>query len=214
MGLSQQDKTFLASISFIYRVISTSSMTAADKFGIAFSIGFTVALIAFAMSFSAVTNAPTEPMPAPTTPPPAPKPTPPVMEEEVMEEAPMEEEVMEEEAMEEEAMEEAPMEEEEAAMSAEVSIPSGSSTPGCEENDECFLPSTVVIGVGGTVTWTNDDTAAHTVTSGSAENGPDGTFDSSILMAGKTFEYTFEEADEYDYFCVVHPWMTGKVIVE
>lgn len=194
MGLSQQDKTFLASISFIYRVISTSSMTAADKFGIAFSIGFTVALIAFAMSFSAVTNAPTEPMPAPTTPPPAPKPTPPVMEEE--------------------AMEEAPMEEEEAAMSAEVSIPSGSSTPGCEENDECFLPSTVVIGVGGTVTWTNDDTAAHTVTSGSAENGPDGTFDSSILMAGKTFEYTFEEADEYDYFCVVHPWMTGKVIVE
>ncbi|MFY9300615.1 MAG: plastocyanin/azurin family copper-binding protein [Candidatus Nitrosotenuis sp.] len=169
-------------------------MTAADKFGIAFSIGFTVALIAFAMSFSAVTNAPTEPMPAPTTPPPAPKPTPPVMEEE--------------------AMEEAPMEEEEAAMSAEVSIPSGSSTPGCEENDECFLPSTVVIGVGGTVTWTNDDTAAHTVTSGSAENGPDGTFDSSILMAGKTFEYTFEEADEYDYFCVVHPWMTGKVIVE
>jgi plastocyanin len=118
-----------------------------------------------------------------------------------------------EEEVEEEVAEEVPMEEE-SAMSAKVSIPSGSSTPGCEENDRCFIPSTVVIGVGGTVTWTNDDTAAHTVTSGSAENGPDGMFDSSLLMAGKTFEHTFEEAGEYDYFCVVHPWMTGKVIVE
>lgn len=183
-------------------------MAAADKFGIAFSIGFTVALVAFAMSFSAMTSAPTEPMPVPTTPPPAPKPAPPVMEEQVVEEVPMEEEV------EEEVVEEVPMEEEEAVMSAEVSIPSGTSIPGCEENDECFLPSTVVIGVGGTVTWTNDDTAAHTVTSGSVENGPDGTFDSSIFMAGKTFEHTFEEAGEYDYFCIVHPWMTGKIIVE
>jgi plastocyanin len=106
------------------------------------------------------------------------------------------------------------MEESEVAMSAEVSVPSGTSVPGCEETDECFVPSTVTIGVGGTVTWSNDDTAAHTVTSGSAETGPDGTFDSSIFMAGKTFEHTFDEAGEYDYFCIVHPWMTGQVIVE
>ncbi|MFN3654864.1 MAG: plastocyanin/azurin family copper-binding protein [Candidatus Nitrosotenuis sp.] len=119
-------------------------------------------------------------------------------------------------------MEEAPVieeeqeveEEHEVAMSAEVSIPSGSSVPGCEATDECFIPSTVTIGIGGTVTWSNDDTAAHTVTSGSAETGPDGTFDSSILMAGKTFAHTFDEAGDYDYFCIVHPWMTGKVIVE
>ncbi|HWP78056.1 MAG: plastocyanin/azurin family copper-binding protein [Thermoproteota archaeon] len=193
-------------------------MTAADKFGIAFSIGITVALIAFAMSFSATSKAPTAPMPVPTTPttPPAPAPTPtppapqpPVMEEEpvVEEEPPMEEApVMEEEPVVEE--------EPEVAMSAEVSIPSGASVPGCEETNECFIPSTVTIGVGGTVTWSNDDTAAHTVTSGSAETGPDGTFDSSIFMAGKTFEHTFDQAGEYDYFCIVHPWMTGKVIVE
>ncbi|MGI0004010.1 MAG: cupredoxin domain-containing protein, partial [Candidatus Nitrosotenuis sp.] len=174
---------------------------------IAFSIGFTVALVAFAMSFSAMSDAPTKPMPVPTTPPP-------MEEETMMEEEEVVEETMEEETMmeEEEVVEE---EEYEVVMSADVSAPSGSSTPGCEETDECFIPSTVEIGVGGTVTWTNDDTAAHTVTSGSiAADGPDGTFDSSIFMAGKTFEFTFDEAGEYDYFCVVHPWMTGKVIVE
>lgn len=191
-------------------------MTAADKFGIAFSIGFTVALIAFAMSFSAMSGTPTQSTQLTGSPPvmDTPMEESPVMEEEVMEETPIEEEVVEEE-VEEEVVEEEVMEEEhEAAMSAEVSAPSGTSTPGCEETDECFLPSTVEIGVGGTVTWTNDDTAAHTVTSGSVENGPDGTFDSSIFMAGKTFEHTFDEAGEYNYFCIVHPWMTGKVIVE
>jgi amicyanin len=99
-------------------------------------------------------------------------------------------------------------------MSADVTIPSGSSTPGCETTNQCFTPNTVTVGVGGTVTWTNSDTAAHTVTSGTATNGPDGTFDSSIIMAGKTFSFTFDNAGTYDYFCVVHPWMTGKVIVE
>ena len=90
----------------------------------------------------------------------------------------------------------------------------GSSVPGCEATNECYIPAEVTIGVGGTVTWTNDDTAAHTVTSGTASGGPDGIFDSSIVMAGGMFEHTFDESGEYDYFCIVHPWMTGKVIVE
>lgn len=188
-------------------------MTSADKFGIAFSIGFTVALIVIAMSFSATSSTPTNTEPAPT----------PEMETPIMEEEPMMEEIMEEEMvmeeepmMEEETVEEEIMEETEVEMSAEVSVPSGTSTPGCEENDECFLPNTVTIRVGGTVTWTNDDTAAHTVTSGTIEGSESvgAVFDSSIFMSGKTFEYTFDDAGEYDYFCVVHPWMTGKVIVE
>jgi len=97
---------------------------------------------------------------------------------------------------------------------ASVSAPAGSSVPGCEETDECFIPSTVTIDVGGVVTWSNDDTAAHTVTSGSAAAGPDATFDSSLFMAGTTFEHTFAEAGEYPYFCMVHPWMVGTVIVQ
>jgi plastocyanin len=197
-------------------------MTAADKFGIAFSIGFTVALIALSMALASPKSTTDMPTPAPMPAPPVEET--PAMEEEateemvVEEEEPvMEEEVMEEEVMEEETMTEEPVMEEEveaAPMSAEVSIPGGSATPGCEENNECFIPYEVTIGVGGTVTWTNDDTAAHTVTSGTVTDGPDGVFDSSLFMAGRSFEFTFEESGEYDYFCVVHPWMAGKVIVE
>ena len=68
------------------------------------------------------------------------------------------------------------------------------------------------IGQGDTVTWWNDDTAAHTVTSGTPEDGPDGFFDSSLFMAGEGFEVTFDEPGNYEYFCMVHPWMVGAVI--
>ncbi len=97
---------------------------------------------------------------------------------------------------------------------AEVSIPSGTSVPGCEETDECWVPATVTIDVGGEVTWSNDDTAAHTVTSGSAVDGPDGIFDSSLFVAGNTFSWKADTAGEFPYFCMVHPWMAGTVIVE
>ncbi|HWP78250.1 MAG TPA: PEFG-CTERM sorting domain-containing protein [Candidatus Nitrosotenuis sp.] len=97
---------------------------------------------------------------------------------------------------------------------ADVSIAPGSSSPGCEATNECFIPHEVTIDVGGEVTWTNDDTAGHTVTSGTLDGGPDGNFDSSLFMAGKTFSHKFEEAGEFPYFCVVHPWMTGTVIVQ
>ena len=94
-----------------------------------------------------------------------------------------------------------------------VSLPEGTSVPGCEETDACYVPSSVSIGVGETVTWSNDDTAAHTVTSGTASGGPDGVFDSSLFAAGTTFSHTFEEEGTFDYFCMVHPWMVGAVTV-
>jgi len=91
----------------------------------------------------------------------------------------------------------------------------GSSVPGCEETAEgCFIPSPVTIDMGGTVTWENNDTAAHTATGGSATEGPSGVFDSSLIMAGSSFSHTFEDAGTFDYFCMVHPWMVGSVIVE
>ena len=65
-----------------------------------------------------------------------------------------------------------------------------------------------------TVAWKNADTAAHTVTSGTAEEGPDGIFDSSLFPPGQTFEYQFTELGEYPYFCIVHPWMVGTITVE
>ncbi len=101
------------------------------------------------------------------------------------------------------------------AYAAEVQVRNapGSSVPGCEETNECFIPSPVNIAIGDTVTWVNDDTAAHTSTSGSAAGGPDGNWDSSLVMVGSSFSHTFEEAGDYPYFCMVHPWMTGMVIV-
>ena len=105
------------------------------------------------------------------------------------------------------------MEEPTGPMTVEVSIPAGTSVPGCEETNKCFIPSSVSIMKGDTVVWSNDDTAAHTVTSGSPANGPSGTFDSSLLIGGKSFEHTFDSSGSIDYFCMVHPWMTGRVQV-
>ena len=89
----------------------------------------------------------------------------------------------------------------------------GSGAPGCETSNACYLPQDITINTGDTVKWDNVDTAAHTVTGGSPANGPSGVFDSSLLMAGMPYSFTFDEAGEYDYFCMVHPWMVGSVTV-
>jgi plastocyanin len=95
-----------------------------------------------------------------------------------------------------------------------VSIPFGTSVPGCEETNECFIPDFVEIFVGDTITWFNDDTAAHTVTSGTVTEGPDGFFDSSLVVSGNEFSVTFNQPGTFPYFCMVHPWMVGQVIVK
>ena len=172
-------------------------MTAADKFGIAVAVGITIVFVAIAMGFASMSTTTSVPvsMPAPT---PAPVETPAATPEPEPEPAPVE----------------TPAETPSAPSAADVSISKGASSPGCETTNECFVPDTVTVSVGGTVTWTNNDAAAHTVTSGTASDGPNGTFDSSIFMSKKTFEHTFDDAGTYDYFCVVHPWMTGKVVVQ
>lgn len=70
----------------------------------------------------------------------------------------------------------------------------------------------VTVNPGDEVVWSNDDSAAHTVTSGAVPNA-DGLFDSGIFMAGTTFSHTFDTLGKFDYFCVVHPWMVGQVFV-
>jgi len=90
----------------------------------------------------------------------------------------------------------------------------GSSTPGCEETDSCFVPSTATVEVGAVVTWDNTDTAAHTATAGSATDGPSGVFDSSLIMAGGSYSYTADTAGTFDYLCMVNPWMSGTLNVE
>jgi plastocyanin len=77
-----------------------------------------------------------------------------------------------------------------------------------------FVPDSIQVKVGDTVTWTNDDDTLHTVTSGSGTDENMGAlFDSGMMGKGKTFEHIFTAAGEYPYFCIVHPDMIGKVFV-
>lgn len=93
----------------------------------------------------------------------------------------------------------------------------GSGAPGCEETTEgCYIPGTATVDVGGVVIFSNPDSAAHTFTSGDPTM-PDTVqvlFDSGLVMAGSTFEWSPTEAGEVPYFCMVHPWMQGIIIVQ
>ena len=95
--------------------------------------------------------------------------------------------------------------------SKRISIVSGSGNP---DNEAFYEPSPLKIAAGSTVTWTNDDALPHTVTSGNPEEGSDGIFDSGIVNADKSFSHTFDKAGVLDYYCAIHPWMTGRIIVQ
>ena len=89
-----------------------------------------------------------------------------------------------------------------------VSIVPGSSSL----TTDAWSPNPVQVSAGTTVTWTNDDSQPHAVNSG--ENAtPSGLFDSGIMAPAATFEYTFTEAGEYPYYCLLHPNMVGTVSV-
>lgn len=87
------------------------------------------------------------------------------------------------------------------------------SRPGCEKTDSCYTPSKIVIKQGGSVTWVNEDVAFHSVTSGYYDE-PSEIFDSDYLDPEESFTFVFENIGTYDYFCTLHPWMKGQVIVE
>jgi plastocyanin len=77
------------------------------------------------------------------------------------------------------------------------------------EEDITFQPAEVSVGVGDTVTWTNNDSVDHDVTADSFSSG-----DPGGMAPGDTFDHTFEEAGTFDYVCTVHPGMEGSVTVE
>jgi plastocyanin len=106
------------------------------------------------------------------------------------------------------------------AAEATITILAGSQFAGCEAEDKCWSPSTLTVAEGTTVTWMNDDSAGHTVTSGTPGATDAGTlFDSTtdpagfLIKATASWSHTFDEEGEYPYFCQVHPWMVGKVVV-
>ncbi|HJU14531.1 MAG TPA: plastocyanin/azurin family copper-binding protein [Candidatus Nitrosotalea sp.] len=102
-----------------------------------------------------------------------------------------------------------------AQESTTVNISAGAgSGPNCSQSNNCFDPNVITVAPGTTVEWKNNDKVSHTVTSGSPSDNQTGTvFDSSLIASGKDFSFTFNNPGTFNYFCQVHPWMTGQVIV-
>lgn len=91
----------------------------------------------------------------------------------------------------------------------------GSGAPGCEETAEgCYIPKEATVDVGGKVIFSNTDTAAHTFTAGTAAEGPSGEFDTSLVIAGSSYEWTPTTVGDFPYYCMVHPWMAGLIVVQ
>jgi plastocyanin len=92
-----------------------------------------------------------------------------------------------------------------------ISIAKGSQSA---DNSQFYVPADVKVKAGETLTWKNDETAIHTATSGK-DATPDGKFDTSLISPGQSSKPQTLPAEpgEYSYFCTLHPWMTGKVIV-
>ena len=70
-----------------------------------------------------------------------------------------------------------------------------------------FVPATLTVKAGTTVTWTNNDEGPHTVVAGG------GAFRSQALGSGGTYSFTFPAAGSFDYVCSIHPFMHGSVVV-
>jgi plastocyanin len=106
-----------------------------------------------------------------------------------------------------------------------ISIPFGAYNPELNTPAEVWYdPPFVAIEAGDSITWVNDDREGHTVTSGqgsgrfgwmSDDYGTwDGLFESGRFMPSESWSFTFSDEGTFPYFCAIHPWMEGAVIVE
>ena len=99
-----------------------------------------------------------------------------------------------------------------------INMPTGSSSdkaPFFWQNEkDGSTTGDITIKVLDSVRWGNADTQIHTVTSGTTDGGPDGIFNSGFIARGEFFMHQFTQVGKYEYFCQIHPWMTGMVKVE
>ena len=99
------------------------------------------------------------------------------------------------------------------AFAEEVKIENGrgSSEPGCELTNLCFIPAITTAHVGDKIIFLNGDDAPHTSTSGTPASGPNGIWDSGLQQPGVDFVFIATDPGTFDYFCMVHPWMVGQL---
>lgn len=106
-----------------------------------------------------------------------------------------------------------------------IDIPIGAYNPELNTVAEVWYdPPQLFVTVGDTVTWYNDDKEGHTVTSGEGSGRfgwmsdnfgkANGIFDSGRFMPGESWSYTFEDSGTFSYYCTIHPWMEGILIIE
>ena len=88
---------------------------------------------------------------------------------------------------------------------------SGGKAVKVDMKDTTYIPMAVSVAKGGTITWTNSDAFAHTVTK---EAGPGPEFDSVNIDGGATFKQKFAAVGKIDYVCNIHPTQTGTITVE
>jgi plastocyanin len=91
-----------------------------------------------------------------------------------------------------------------------VTIVPGSSSP---FNGQFYVPNAVTVSPTTSISWTNQDTSSHTITSGDFTTGPSGQFDSGLLNTGTTFTHQFTTQGVYTYYCTIFPFMSGVVNV-
>ena len=89
----------------------------------------------------------------------------------------------------------------------------------CQAALDCYTPSIVTVSVGDAVTMINSDSAAamHSFTAGTVDGftpSPSGTFDTGIMSADDSFEWIPENTGDVPYYCMLHTWMQGTIIVE
>jgi plastocyanin len=110
-----------------------------------------------------------------------------------------------------------------------IAIPKGSANPEVDiaklDPRQWYLPRTMTIDVNDSVTWINQDTEAHTVTSGTGggieslvnvnkKGNPTGDFNSGLFKSGQSWTHMFTKPGVYNYFCTIHPWMEGIINVQ
>jgi len=79
---------------------------------------------------------------------------------------------------------------------------------GVQGNPLPYSPSPYTVKAGSTVTWGNKDSGTHTVTSSGSN-----LFDSGNLAPEGTFKFTFTQPGTYQYYCAIHPWMKGTIVI-
>ena len=97
--------------------------------------------------------------------------------------------------------------------SIEIMIAQSAYDKQCQIDDTCFLPNIVKASVGTNITWKNYDDTIHNVVSGFSNFGHDEKFQSELLDTGEIFTYKFDLEGSFSYFCSIHPWMIGYVVV-